>query len=208
VSIRTPSRLQGYRALLATVALVAAAVAAVILVRAHDPSESLPMSLPIGSSLVTFEPHGDLYELPGGGVVTDGMEVLQLRKGASRVRLLGVRLVQAHDMRLLGARVLGPKRKLYQFTGMPGFPPRGRSGAKPAAGATIGSAHRGWELLVGVEAGSAGYPVFHGIEVAYTSGGRAYRQVLQGVLIVCADRLARVGHCHPPASLRDPAPIS
>jgi hypothetical protein len=155
-----------------------------------------------GTKLVPQPLHGNQWLLPGGGVVTDGAEILQVPEGAPPVTITDVRLVGARDVRFVGARLSDPHRKTYQFYGAPRFPSSEGRSSIPAIGATITDAKRGWELLVGLDVGSSDYPLIEGIEVRYSLGGQDYRQVFRGSAIFCAEEPARRGtQCRPPASL-------
>ncbi|HEX3930581.1 MAG TPA: hypothetical protein VHW64_07750 [Nocardioides sp.] len=161
---------------------------------------------PIGRSLATVPLHGNDWTLPGGGVVTDGFEVLELAPGQSPVTITSVRLIGARDVRLVGARVAGPHREVYQFAGDRGFPSVDGKRSRPAVGTTIAEAKRGWGLLVGLRVGSSGYPMIVGVEVRYSVdrgvNHQVYRQVFRGGVIFCADRPpSNRGRCRPPNDL-------
>lgn len=167
---------------------------------------SRPAEPPIGDSLVPFPLHGNDWTLPGGGLATDGMEVLQLQDGRSPVTITDVRLVGARGVELVGARVTGPHRATYQFDGEHGFPGHDGAHSTPAVGTRITAAKRGWGLLVGLRVASSGYPMIQGVEVRYRVdrgiSHQVYRQVFRGGVIFCADDPPRHGYdCRPPAGL-------
>jgi hypothetical protein len=158
---------------------------------------------PTGNRLMSQSLHGNFWPLPGGGVVTDGMEVLQVRPGLPDVTITDVRLVGARDVRLVGARVTDPKRPTYQFSGESGWPSKDARDGVPAVGATITDAKRGWGLMVGLEVGDTGYPLIEGVEVRYAVDGQVVRQVFRGSIIFCADAQGKSQHCRPPAALQE-----
>jgi hypothetical protein len=161
---------------------------------------------PIGRSLATVPLHGNDWKLPGGGVVSDGFEVLELAGGHSPVTITSVRLVGARNVQLIGARLSGPHREVYQFAGDRGFPSVDGKGSRPAIGTTITEAKRGWGLIVGLRVGSSGFPMIVGVEVRYSVdrgvNHQVYRQVFRGGVIFCADDPpSHPGHCRPPNRL-------
>ncbi|MGC4112495.1 MAG: hypothetical protein QM747_19150 [Nocardioides sp.] len=161
---------------------------------------------PTGHSLVTVARHGNNWSLSGGGVVTDGAEVLELRAGHQPVTITDVRLVGARGVRLLGARVTGPHRPTYQFFGAPGYPSREGRGSRPAIGATITDARRGWGLLVGLRVASTGFPLIEGVEIRYSVdrgvNHQVYAQVYRGSIIFCTQPPTGSSQdCRPPHSL-------
>jgi hypothetical protein len=199
-------RPRSHLAWIAGVAFLAVCLATAVL--ALSGGSTLHRRPAAGTSLIQGNAHGVDMSLPGGGVVTDGFEVLRLTPGAAEIRVVGVRLVDPRDAQLVGAVVTGPHRKVFQFTVVRGFPSHLGEGSRPAIGTVVTAAPRGWSLLLGVKVGAAGYPGFRGVEITYTSNRRTYRQVFPGVLVICADAKSRAEKCRAPSALESPAPAA
>ena len=110
----------------------------------HDPPGG-----PVGISLESWSTNGASTPVLGGGTVTFGIQVLTLADGAHPVHVTRVRLLDATGMTLLGVRLEGPRRRDYQWTAKPGFPPKHAFQSVAAVGSDIGKAKRGWQLLPG-----------------------------------------------------------
>lgn len=144
------------------------------------------------------------YE-PVGRTFTDGMEVLELRRGTHPAVIDSVKLLPGKNgagLRLVGVRLAGPHRgtnyqKLPWPPRAPELPP---SVVEPAVGATITSQLGAWELLLGIKVTKPGYLARRGIEVDYHVGDQHYSYVIRGWLGVCTQ--ARYSHfkrnCPPP----------
>jgi hypothetical protein len=170
------------------IALVLAAGAGYLALR-RDSSD------PVGTSLKSWPANGASTVVLGGGTVTFGMQTLTLAEGAHPVQVTGLRLLGASGMTLVGARLKGPGRRVYQWLAKPGFPPKQDSKSVAAIGSYIGEAKRGWQLLLGVRVSSSGYPRFHGIEVRYRERGHqeVERQTFPTTFVACVSKAEMEG---------------
>ena len=133
---------------------------------------------PAGTSLVP-DPvgSGTAAWIKGGGKVTYGWSVLTLSKDASRIRVTGVHLVKAKKMTLIGARLAGPRRPVYQYIAVRGFPGKYNRRSVRAIGTVITPPRRGWELMIGLRVAMHGSASMRGVRVTYRVVG--HRQVEQ-----------------------------
>ena len=149
-----------------------------------------------GASLQPTGVSGASTVVLGGGTVTLGFQVLTLAKGSSPVRITAVHLVSATGMTLVGARLAGPKRPVYQYISTKSFPPqRYNRRSTSAIGATITPARRGWQLLLGVRVSPSGYPVFRGVTVDYRVAGHSevVHQTFSTTFVTCVKRSQMIG---------------
>lgn len=179
-----------------------ALMAGVTLVAAALVWHQRPANPAVGHSFVTYPPGGGSSHSIGGGTLTVGLQVLTLRRGARPVVLTGVELVQPRGLTLVGRRLAGPSRAVYQFLSVPGFPPIEYDPKSVAAvGATIDAAKRGWLLLLGVRASPSTYAKTIGIRVEYKIAGTSAveEQTFPVTFVVCTERSQLVnGACPPP----------
>lgn len=188
--------------------VIAALVLATAAVCGGDGSASA--AHPVGHSLVP-SPRGSGASTVflGGGRVTYGMPILTLNRGATRIKVLGVHLVEAEGMRLIGARVAGPHRPVYQFIAVRGFPGKYNRKSVPALGATIRPPRRGWGMLVGLRVTPGRrQAVMQGVTITYRRVGhrKVAQQTLYGTFIVCTrkSQLGSDGRCDPPTGSQRP----
>jgi hypothetical protein len=185
---------------LAGVAVVAATSAGML-----DLSTPVP-AVPVGASLVGNPPSGASTPVIGGGKVTFGLQTLTLRRGAAPIELLGIELVDAHGLDVVGARLAGPDRPVYQFVSTARFPPvQYNPVSSPAVGTTLGPAKRGYDLLLGLQVSPGGYALMHGIRVEYRVSGQTQiqQQTFPTTFVACTERSQLSGKgCRTPARLR------
>ena len=109
-------------------------------------------------------------------------------------------------MALIGARVAGPHRPVYQFVEVRGFPGRHNRKSVPARGAVITPHNRGWGLLVGLRVKRGPRAVMQGVRISYRTVGhhQIKQQTLYSELVVCTRKSDLDGHrtCVPPARSR------
>ncbi len=146
------------------------------------PGPLAPTNANDGHAWTTYEPVGHTF--------TDAMEVLSLRHGARPGVIDSVKLLPGKNgagLKLVGARLAGPARGMnYQKLPWPPRAPRiPASTVEPAAGATITSHIRGWELLLGIKVTRPGYLARRGIEINYHIGDQHYSYIDPAWLAVC-----------------------
>lgn len=124
---------------------------------------------PAGTSLVP-DPvgSGTAAWIKGGGKITYGWSVLTLSKDASRIRVTCVHLVKAKKMTFIGARLAGPRRPVYQYIAVRGFPGKYNRRSVRAIGR---------ELMIGLRVAMHGSASMRGVRVTYRVVG--HRQVEQ-----------------------------
>ena len=137
----------------------------------------------------------------GGGRVTYGIPVLTLSKGAAPIKVLGVHLVKTKRMTLIGARVAGPHRPVYQFDAVRGFPGKYNRKSIAAVGAIIRPPQRGWGMLIGLRVTPGRRAVMQGVTITYRTVGhrKISQQTLYGTFLVCTKKsqLSGTGTCDP-----------
>lgn len=157
---------------------------------------------PVGHSL-TPSPRGSGASAVflGGGRVTYGIPVLRLSSGAAPIKVLGVHLVKAKRMTLIGARVAGPHRPVYQFVAVRGFPGKYNRKSVAAVGAVIRPPQRGWGMLIGLRVAPGRRAVMRGVTITYRTVGhrKISQQTLYGTFMVCSRKsdLSGARRCDP-----------
>ena len=138
--------------------------------------------------------HGTIVRGQSGERFTDGFEVLRVA-GDKPAIITSVRSVGADStLKLLGAKIAGPDRKLGAWTYLPNWPP-----TKPALGPLVDAegAHllprseidgKGYELLIGYELGEISeMSTRTRVEVDYTVDGKDYVFRSPAALTFCPD---------------------
>ena len=108
---------------------------------------------------------------PGGGEITIGGGIPLGRH--SHIELLDVSLVGAHDVRLLGARLLGPGAARIGLLG------------SPSPWWFSSTNHHGWSIAVDLWAFGEDHPRVRGVRVVYSRKGVAYHETLPWGVRVC-----------------------
>jgi hypothetical protein len=163
---------------------VALAVSALVGLSLSRSNTQLIDGLPVGTSLQPWRPFGVGTVVVPGRVKTTGVTVLTLARGAKPITIRRVAL-EGNQIRLGAVGLLGPDRRVYQFTSAAGFPSHFGRGSVPAEGAVVEDAVRGYQLLLGVEGSGKGFLVSHWLDVSYESGGKAYVQRVPQTLVLC-----------------------
>ena len=131
-------------------------------------------------------------------MITDGSIVLDLH-GRENAVIVSVESVgDEANLELLGAELVGPRRRYTSTQWSPGWPPRHfRAGSiVDPVGATLQPSVRTWkkqayELLLGYRVRGDGYGVRSGVTVTYRVGGRQYETTIASILVTCPPRASQ-----------------
>ena len=155
--------------------------------------------------LVVPPAHGWSWTVDPGQTFTDGLEVLTVTDQQA-LELQRVELMGDPDLKLVGAMIAPPPRRISASQVFERWPPAGHRIFDPdtlvnAEGAEIGSSNprdnrMGWELLLGIQPTSAGLHHRTGIRIYYRSDGVDYVAEIPAELTVCAgEQFQESGRC-------------
>jgi hypothetical protein len=161
-----------------------------------------------GEALIGPGADGQWYEVgasTGVGELMSFGNVIALAPGVTEeATLQSVRLTGNNGLELVGVAVNGPGRRFAMVGSQRGFPvPELDNDRLPLPGAVLPTGddqtrRRGLSLTFGVRKGTPGRGYSTGFEVAYTMGGKTWRQTFPTGMVVCAVPGLIVGQGDPP----------